>query len=74
MSGNTSRWMNEELALFRKSVREFLKAEFVPHEDRWREQHRVDRETWTKAGATASSSRATGWPCRPSARAWPGVR
>ncbi|MFN0118944.1 MAG: acyl-CoA dehydrogenase family protein, partial [Blastocatellia bacterium] len=25
--------------------------EFVPHDDKWRAQHRVDREAWTKAGA-----------------------
>src|SRR4051812_32436391 len=46
-----SPWMNEELAMFRKQVRRFLQEEFVPHEARWRQQHRVDAEAWTKAGA-----------------------
>ena len=47
-----SSWHNEELTLFRKQVRRFVQEEFVPHEPRWREQHRPDTEAWTKAGAT----------------------
>ncbi|MEO8027938.1 MAG: acyl-CoA dehydrogenase family protein [Bryobacteraceae bacterium] len=47
-----SPWDNEELRMFRKQVRRFVAEEFVPHEARWREQHRVDAEAWTKAGAT----------------------
>ncbi len=50
--GYQSPWMNEELALFRKQVRRFVQEEFVPIEPKWREQHRPDREAWTKAGAT----------------------
>jgi acyl-CoA dehydrogenase len=50
MPGYVSPWMNEELALFRKSVRQFLQQEFVPHDERWRAQHRIDREAWRKAG------------------------
>src|SRR4029077_15935679 len=38
------------IQLFRKTVRRFVQEEFVPHEARWREQHRVDSEAWTKAG------------------------
>ncbi len=45
-----SPWVNEELQLFRKTVKRFIQEEFVPHEARWREQHRVDAEAWTKAG------------------------
>jgi alkylation response protein AidB-like acyl-CoA dehydrogenase len=45
-----SPWVNEEVQLFRKTVRRFIQEEFVPHEARWREQHRVDAEAWTKAG------------------------
>jgi acyl-CoA dehydrogenase len=45
-----SPWINEELQLFRKNVKRFIQEEFVPHEARWREQHRVDPEAWTKAG------------------------
>lgn len=47
-----SPWMNEELRMFRKTVRRFFQEEFVPHEARWRQQHRVDSEAWTKAGDT----------------------
>jgi len=47
-----SPWDNEELRMFRKQVRRFVAEEFVPNEARWREQHRVDADAWTKAGAT----------------------
>jgi len=47
-----SPWMNEELRMFRKTVARFIREEFVPHEPRWREQHRPDADAWTKAGAT----------------------
>jgi acyl-CoA dehydrogenase len=42
--------MNDELAFFRRSVRQFLQQEFVPHDDRWRAQHHIDRDAWRKAG------------------------
>ena len=45
-----SSWMNEELRLFRKEVRDFIQKEFVPRQARWREQHRPDPEAWTQAG------------------------
>jgi acyl-CoA dehydrogenase len=45
-----SAWINEDVQLFRKTVKRFVNEEFVPHEARWREQHRVDPEAWTKAG------------------------
>jgi acyl-CoA dehydrogenase len=47
-----SPWMNDDLRLFRKSVREFIQNEFAPHHDRWREQHRPDTEAWIAAGRT----------------------
>jgi acyl-CoA dehydrogenase len=50
LSGYTSWWTNPEIELFRKSVRQFLAEEFVPHDERWRAQHHVDRGAWTKAG------------------------
>jgi len=50
MSGYKSPWMDDDLGIFRSSVRQFMREEFVPHEARWREQHRVDREAWLKAG------------------------
>lgn len=51
MATYTSPWMNDELALFERSVRQFIEEEFAPHDERWRAQHHVDREAWTKAGA-----------------------
>ncbi len=36
---------------FRDSVRRFMEAEVVPHDERWQEQGYVDREVWKKAGA-----------------------
>jgi acyl-CoA dehydrogenase len=42
--------MNEELQLFRKTVRQFIQEEFVPHQARWREQHRPDDEAWLAIG------------------------
>ena len=50
MGSYKSPWMDDELAIFRSSVRRFVREEFVPHEKRWREQHHIDREAWKKAG------------------------
>jgi len=36
---------------FRDSVRRFMEAEVMPHDERWQEQGYVDREVWKKAGA-----------------------
>jgi acyl-CoA dehydrogenase len=44
--------MNDELDMFRKTVRQFIQAEFVPQHARWCQQHRPDTEAWTKAGET----------------------
>jgi acyl-CoA dehydrogenase len=43
--------MNDELRTFRSTVRQFIQNEFVPHQTRWREQHRPDLEAWAAAGA-----------------------
>src|SRR5256885_15330305 len=45
-----SPWMNDELRMFRKSVRQFIEREFAPHQACWRQQHRPDVEAWTAAG------------------------
>jgi acyl-CoA dehydrogenase len=50
MGSYKSSWMDDELAIFRSSVRRFVREEFVPHEKHWREQHHIDREAWQKAG------------------------
>src|SRR2546429_772631 len=47
-----SPWANDELRMFRATVRQFIQKEFVPHQARWREQQRPDAEAWTKAGGT----------------------
>jgi acyl-CoA dehydrogenase len=52
MSNYESPWMNEELRMYRKSIREFLLQEFLPCQSKWREQHRPDAEAWKKAGQT----------------------
>jgi acyl-CoA dehydrogenase len=45
-------WMNDELRLFRETVRRFIREEFAPHQARWREQLHPDADAWTRAGAT----------------------
>ena len=45
-----SPWYTEEIQLFRKNVKRFFAEEFVPNEARWRQQHRVDSEAWSRAG------------------------
>ncbi len=44
-------WMNDELRLFRATVRRFIEEEFVPHQARWQQQGRPDATAWTQAGA-----------------------
>ena len=43
--------MNDELRMFRSTVRKFIQKEFAPHQARWRQQHRPDAEAWPGAGA-----------------------
>src|ERR1700676_3032263 len=52
MSNYESPWMNDELRMFRKTVREFIQEEFLPRQAKWREQHRPDAEAWKQAGQT----------------------
>ncbi|MBX3248053.1 MAG: acyl-CoA dehydrogenase family protein [Myxococcales bacterium] len=40
----------EEHEVYRKAVRQFVNAEVVPHQERWRREGSVDREAWRKAG------------------------
>jgi acyl-CoA dehydrogenase len=46
-----STWMNDELQMFRKTVRRFIQEEFLPNQARWRQQHHPDVSAWTQAGA-----------------------
>ncbi|QSB14703.1 acyl-CoA dehydrogenase family protein [Natronosporangium hydrolyticum] len=50
MTDYQSPWMDEELADLRGLARRFCVEELLPHQQRWREQHHVDRELWRKGG------------------------
>ncbi len=43
-------WMTEDLVLLEEQSRRFLASEFVPHLDKWHDDHMYPREVWTKAG------------------------
>lgn len=47
-----ARWMTEDVAQFRDSIRKVFEREFAPLEARWREQHLADRMVWRQAGET----------------------
>jgi acyl-CoA dehydrogenase len=47
-----SPWMNEDLRMYRKALREFIQEEFVPRRPKWREQHRPEMDDWKQAGQT----------------------
>ena len=46
-----SRWITDDVRIFRKSVRQFIDKELAPYQARWRAQHGPDAEAWRKAGA-----------------------
>jgi acyl-CoA dehydrogenase len=52
MANYESPWMNEELRMYRKALREFIQEEFLPRQTKWREQHRPDADAWKLAGQT----------------------
>ena len=46
-----SPWLaDNELRILQDAATRFFEQEFVPHNDRWREQGEVDRDAWLKAG------------------------
>jgi acyl-CoA dehydrogenase len=45
-----SPWVSDDVRMFRDTVRQFVEKEFVPVQDRWREQQRPDAAAWTAAG------------------------
>ena len=51
MSSYKSRWMDENLEVFRRSVSQFVETEMLPFDEKWREQLHLDKEFWRKAGA-----------------------
>lgn len=46
-----SPWLNDELRVFRETVRQFFQREFLPHQLRWRQQRYPDAEAWRAAGS-----------------------
>ncbi len=46
-----SPWMNEELGMFRATVRRFVTEELLPHQVCWQKQCRPDADAWTRAGS-----------------------
>lgn len=44
-------WETPEHTELRKHAAEFFRREATPNQERWAEQHQVDREFWNKAGA-----------------------
>jgi acyl-CoA dehydrogenase len=45
-----SPWVNDDVRMFRDTVRLFVEKEFLPHQARWREARQPEREAWTAAG------------------------
>ena len=50
MSTYESSWMNDDLRMFRRTVRQFIEKEFAPHQEGWRIQQRPAADAWTRAG------------------------
>ncbi len=44
------RWMDDEVAALEDLAFDFFSKEAAPHEERYAEQHHVDRDLWNKAG------------------------
>jgi acyl-CoA dehydrogenase len=45
------RWETDDQRLLRAHAANFFRKEATPNQQRWAEQHQVDREFWNKAGA-----------------------
>jgi acyl-CoA dehydrogenase len=51
LMGPRPAWFTEDLELLADNAARFAERECLPHDARWREQRRGDREIWHKAGA-----------------------
>jgi len=51
MKTYVSTWMDDDLHMLRDAISRFVETEMLPLDAKWRDQHRVDRETWHKIGA-----------------------
>jgi acyl-CoA dehydrogenase len=49
-SAYQSPWVNDDVRMFRSTVRQFIQKEFAPQQARWRAQQRPDADAWTRAG------------------------
>ena len=49
-SAYQSPWMNDDVRMFRTTVRQFIEKELVPQQARWREQRGPDAAAWSAAG------------------------
>jgi acyl-CoA dehydrogenase len=45
-----SPWVDDDVRMYRASVRQFVEKELVPQQARWRDARRPDRAAWTAAG------------------------
>ncbi len=45
MIEHRSSWATDDVRLFRTTVRQFIQQEFLPHQSRWRQQHRPDHRS-----------------------------
>ena len=45
-----SLYFTDEHDIFRKTVRQFIQSEVVPHVDKWEEERRIPREIWGRMG------------------------
>ncbi len=50
MIARKSAWMDEDLQIFSDSVRKFFEREALPHNERWNQEGKIDRDFWNKAG------------------------
>ncbi len=50
MIARKSAWMDEDLQIFSDSVRKFFEREALPHNERWNQEGKIDRNFWNKAG------------------------